>query len=610
MTLRARPTPRPRRRTHWQNEERTQFLVTIGFIVVVVLVLLALAGAVGADFFNRHLKSVAKVENTDITVDQWADRAKLDSFRISRATARIRDAIAAGELDATAGRTKIDELSTKQQSVTTDSLEELIDLTYQGYLAAARSLTVTPDEVTAAQTKEASLPERRKVLAIFVEPKAAAAGNPTPVESEAALTDAQKALADLNAGKPFADVARQYSTDASKDRDGDYGSMTSTNATDPEWVKALFELPSGGTTDIIKGDDGVYRIGRVAEITPGADDPSFETDLKARTSLDAYKKNLERELLAQKLTTAVVNDALAGDKDQVRLAEIFVAVTAPPTPATPEPGASPSPSPAPDEGQVKVRHILYSPKKDPGGASKLPADDPAWAEAQKLAQAATDKLKAISDVGQRETAFEALAKTDSDDTGSGAKGGQLDFADRSAYVTPFADAIFVGDHTKGEIIGPVKSDFGYHVIFWQQRRAPSADRITQVDALLKAPGADFAQIAKDQSEGAGADSGGVLGWMTRDQLATEVADAVFPLQAGGVTGQVVQDDGVHWYKVLEHGPRTLDPDQRKLLTVPDPDTKQPKAFQDWYTPQKDKAEADQLIIRDQSVIAPEASGVG
>jgi parvulin-like peptidyl-prolyl isomerase len=597
MTLRVKPNTR-RRRTHWQNEERTQFLVTIGFIVVVVLALLALLGAVGSDYYNRHLKSVAKVGSSEIAVDQLADRAKLISYRISRARARLREAAGAGEIDASQESAKSSELDTKDQSAADDALEELIDQAFQATLASARGLPgVTSAEVDAAQQKEGSLPERRHVLAIFIEAKPATAGDtPTTAEQEKARADAEKALADLNAGKPFGEVARQYSTDASKDRDGDYGTMSPANATDDAWVKAVFDLPAAGTTDVIKGSDDIYRIGRVTEITPGGEDPNFLPDLKQRISLDAYRRNLERELLSQKLVASVVGDALTGAKDQVRISEIFVADTGPAAATDPA-----TPTAAPDEGQVKVRHILYSPKGDPSTAADVPETDPAWAEAQAKAQAAVDKLKAVTDLAQREKDFEALAKAESNDTGSGAQGGQLAFTARASFVKEFSDAIFDGQHTAGEIIGPVKSQFGYHVIFWQARRGPAVDRIKQIDDLLKAPTADFSQIAKDQSEGATADSGGDLGWQTKEQLPAEAADAILALQPGGVTAKITMSDGAHWYKVVERSQRALDADQRATLLAVDPTSGQPQTFEDWYTPQKDKAETDGIIVREGQV---------
>ncbi|HXS28372.1 MAG TPA: peptidyl-prolyl cis-trans isomerase [Steroidobacteraceae bacterium] len=58
--------------------------------------------------------------------------------------------------------------------------------------------------------------------------------------------------------------------------------------------------------------------------------------------------------------------------------------------------------------------------------------------------------------------FAALAKEYSDDPGSASQGGDLGWSERSAFVGPFADAVF--SMKADEIRGPVKTQFGYHII--------------------------------------------------------------------------------------------------------------------------------------------------
>lgn len=58
--------------------------------------------------------------------------------------------------------------------------------------------------------------------------------------------------------------------------------------------------------------------------------------------------------------------------------------------------------------------------------------------------------------------FSALATRLSKDTGSAASGGDLGFSEKSAFVGPFADAVFA--MKEGELRGPVKTEFGFHVI--------------------------------------------------------------------------------------------------------------------------------------------------
>ncbi|HVE50669.1 MAG TPA: SurA N-terminal domain-containing protein [Casimicrobiaceae bacterium] len=58
--------------------------------------------------------------------------------------------------------------------------------------------------------------------------------------------------------------------------------------------------------------------------------------------------------------------------------------------------------------------------------------------------------------------FAELAKANSEDPGSSAQGGDLGTFARGSMVKPFEDAAFAAK--QGEIVGPVETDFGYHVI--------------------------------------------------------------------------------------------------------------------------------------------------
>jgi peptidyl-prolyl cis-trans isomerase D len=77
------------------------------------------------------------------------------------------------------------------------------------------------------------------------------------------------------------------------------------------------------------------------------------------------------------------------------------------------------------------------------------------AAAQKKAQELTEKAKAGADFAQ-------LAKDNSKDPGSAQQGGDLGLQERGMFVGPFDDALF--SMQPGEIRGPVKTQFGYHVL--------------------------------------------------------------------------------------------------------------------------------------------------
>ena len=80
-----------------------------------------------------------------------------------------------------------------------------------------------------------------------------------------------------------------------------------------------------------------------------------------------------------------------------------------------------------------------------------------------------DEAKALIKQIQEGGNFEELAKKNSKDPGSGANGGDLDFASASSYVPEFSQALV--KLKKGEMTQePVKTQFGYHIIKLEDTR--------------------------------------------------------------------------------------------------------------------------------------------
>lgn len=78
-----------------------------------------------------------------------------------------------------------------------------------------------------------------------------------------------------------------------------------------------------------------------------------------------------------------------------------------------------------------------------------------------------EDAKKIMDRLQKGEDFEALAKRFSK-CPSGKKGGNLGWFGKGKMVKEFDEACFNGK--KGDVIGPVKTEFGYHVILIKDQK--------------------------------------------------------------------------------------------------------------------------------------------
>lgn len=101
--------------------------------------------------------------------------------------------------------------------------------------------------------------------------------------------------------------------------------------------------------------------------------------------------------------------------------------------------------------QVRVSHILIC----YFGAAKCESHKYTKEQAFVRAQELFEKADA--------TNFAELAKNNSSDPTAKINGGDLGFFERDSMVKEFSDAVF--DAQVGQIIGPVETEFGYHIIY-------------------------------------------------------------------------------------------------------------------------------------------------
>lgn len=175
--------------------------------------------------------------------------------------------------------------------------------------------------------------------------------------------------------------------------------------------------------------------------------------------------------------------------------------------------------------------------------------------------------------------FGALAVARSVDDGARGNGGDLGFFGRNEMVAPFEEAAFSG--AVGEIVGPVQTEFGYHVIeildhedAYALRRivvAGEDEALSVVERL--ANGEDFETVLADVS--LMPEDGGDLGYYTPDTVPPAWREMVFGAVVGDVVGPVQSADGFNVLQITDaqlsrvHARHILVETEEAALTVMD-----------------------------------------
>jgi parvulin-like peptidyl-prolyl isomerase len=564
MTFRAKPVVK-RSRNQWESQDRKNFYTNLAFGLVVVAAILILIIATAVAWYGDHLAAVGRVDGQAITKDELRDRVAIENWRLDESTRRVATQAAAGRLTEEQASSEREFIDSQRQSIDAIALERIIDNRIQARLAVEEGVTVGEADIDAQLVEEATVPATRHAWVIEVEPAISdGAVEPTTAQIAEARTKATSALDELKAGKPWEDVAKTVSTDSTtREQGGDLGWIQAEDAVlEEELLGTLFELEAEMPSDVIEGADGTFRIGRVTEIQEATVDDLYQTKLTSDgIDLAKYREVVRGDVVRTRLEDKIVADVIKPGP-QRRVQELYLA--APQEEVVPE--------------AVKVRHILYSPNDTPPNAeSPLPSDDPAWAEAETEARAAYDRLT------EDPSLFDQIARTESDETsalgttGSGGKLGVYIAPDEVRLVQEFVEAISAPGLEDGQILEPVRTEFGWHVIQIMYR-PPDLDQLEKLKALADG-GADFGQLARDFSESQTGGAGGDIGWVAKGQLDDSLTVAIFGAPVGETTQVVaVEADGSYLFKVLEEQVRT--PEGRQLEEL------RSTAFNDWYTEKK------------------------
>ncbi|MDB5954924.1 peptidylprolyl isomerase [Ramlibacter sp.] len=242
--------------------------------------------------------------------------------------------------------------------------------------------------------------------------------------------------------------------------------------------------------------------------------------------------------------------------------------------------------------ELNLAHILVA-VPESAGPEQL-------AQAQAKAQQLVQRARGGED-------FAKLARENSDAAGAAQNDGVIGLRSADRLPQLYLDA--TREAKQGDIVGPVRSVAGFHIVKVLEKRelGSSAMAVTQSHArhILLRPGAqlteaqarerladykrriaagqaDFAQLARDNSQDASARNGGDLGWSSPGMFVPEFEEAINALGPGQIADPIVTRFGVHLIQLLERRQATMSQrEQREVVRNLVRERKLDEAYVQW-----------------------------
>jgi peptidyl-prolyl cis-trans isomerase SurA len=222
------------------------------------------------------------------------------------------------------------------------------------------------------------------------------------------------------------------------------------------------------------------------------------------------------------------------------------------------------------------------------------------AQAQAKAQQLLQRARAGED-------FAKLARENSDAPGAAQNGGVVGMRSADRLPQLFVDA--VRDLKEGGVSSLVRSAAGFHIVKVLEKRqlgsagisvtqsharhillrpaanlteAQARQRLADYKRRIQAGQADFAQLARDNSQDGSARNGGDLGWSSPGMFVPEFEEALNALAPGQIADPIVSRFGVHLIQLLERRQAAMSPrEQREVVRNLVRERKLDEAYAKW-----------------------------
>lgn len=326
MSFRNRPVLDRKHRPRWQDELRTQQLTVAGFAIAIAVAIGIFAATAWNDYYDAHLRPVAAVGAVTYTVDDMSDRMDLISIELQARYEDLQDRL--GGVRDSLIQQALQSIQDALTGLGPTAADSLVLGRVLGNAAGRYGITVGDDAVSEEVTRRQALPERLKLSLITIAALPADAGagvEPTDADwarAEGEISDIADAI---KGGADFAATATEKSGDSSAAAGGSLGWV---EADDPVYAAYFADAGAAAKGDLvgpIKDDTG-YHLLRVDDRKAAGPNQRLKELLSSASVSDAeYRAYVRADLLRTAFNDYFTTTVMRPYQPQREVAQIFIA---------------------------------------------------------------------------------------------------------------------------------------------------------------------------------------------------------------------------------------------------------------------------------------------
>lgn len=325
MSFRNRPVLDRKHRPRWQDELRTQQLIVAGFALAIAAAIGIFGATTWFTYYAGHLRPVAAVGDVTYDVDDLTDRMDIIGSELQARYLDLTDQLG-GVRDPILQQGQ-QAIQQALQTLAASSTDSLVLSTVLRNSAGQYGITVTDAQVGAEVTRRQTSLERLKLSLIVVTalPSNATPGQKaTDADWTRAKAQIDDIVAQLGAGGDFATIAKVKSNDASASVGGLLGWVQAADPVYAAYFKEAHASAIGALAGPTKDDNG-YHLVRLEARHAAAPDKRLKGLLDSAGVSDAeYRTYIRGELLNIAFNDYFTTSVLRKYQPQREVSQIFI----------------------------------------------------------------------------------------------------------------------------------------------------------------------------------------------------------------------------------------------------------------------------------------------